>query len=62
MVYCLALIIFLITIEIVTKNNKILNNLKNKKLFIVAFYYILLIFILIFGTQNNANNFIYFQF
>ena len=61
-VFSFFCIILLLMIELGSKNQKILRVFKNNKFYRVTFYYLLLIFILFFGTQNNANNFIYFQF
>ena len=55
-------IVLLVMIELGSKNEKIFKVFKNNKFCRVTFYYLLLIFILFFGSQNNANNFIYFQF
>jgi len=61
-----TVIIFIIIIVLIdyfeSSNNKFIKELKNLKLMKWGFYYFILFSTIIWGIQNSADNFIYFQF
>jgi hypothetical protein len=62
MIFNIFLIFFLIAFEACSKSEKLVNHFNNNRKLRVIYYYLIFILILIYGTQNSANNFIYFQF
>jgi D-alanyl-lipoteichoic acid acyltransferase DltB (MBOAT superfamily) len=61
-IFNIFLIFFLIVFEACSKSEKLVNHFNNNRKLRVIYYYLIFILILIYGTQNSANNFIYFQF
>jgi D-alanyl-lipoteichoic acid acyltransferase DltB (MBOAT superfamily) len=55
-------ILFMLGMELLDKNGSLDKLLSKRPFFKWSYYYLLLVFILFFGTANAAANFIYFQF
>ena len=62
LVFCVFLIFGLLIGELCSKSIRIIRKFNSNKPFRLFFYYLTIVLILVWGSENSSNNFIYFQF
>ena len=62
LMFCVFLILGLLTFELCSKSKRIIEIFNSNKSVRLIFYYLILVLILVWGSENSSNNFIYFQF